>query len=130
MKCWIQLDFHKLTQLSREANNRLTLINTKEALENNVDTSNLLNIALEDVLFAFVKVKEEEMVLADQLKDILQKTRESLGGNFDPKDPMFVSLKEELERLFKKKNLNEVTKEEMERNIKELEAYLQMLQKN
>lgn len=116
-----QLDFHKLTQLSREANNRLTLINTKEALENNVDTSNLLNIALEDVLFAFVKVKEEEMVLADQLKDILQKTRESLGGNFDPKDPMFVSLKEELERLFKKKNLNEVTKEEMERNIKELE---------
>jgi type I restriction enzyme R subunit len=116
-----QLDFHKLTQLSREANNRLTLINTKEALENNVDSSNLLNIALEDVLFAFVKVKEEEMVLADQLKDILQKTRESLGGNFDPKDPMFVSLKEELERLFKKKNLNEVTKEEMERNIKELE---------
>ena len=116
-----QLDFHKLTQLSREANNRLTLINTKEALENNVDTSNLLNIALEDVLFAFVKVKEEEMVLADQLKDILQKTRESLGGNFDPKDPMFVSLKDELERLFKKKNLNEVTKEEMERNIKELE---------
>ena len=116
-----QLDFHKLTQLSREANNRLTLINTKEALENNVDTSNLLNIALEDVLFAFVKVKEEELVLADQLKDILQKTRESLGGNFDPKDPMFVSLKEELERLFKKKNLNEVTKEEMERNIKELE---------
>jgi type I restriction enzyme R subunit len=117
-----QLDFHKLTQLSREANNRLTLINTKEAFENNVDTSNLLNIALEDVIFAFVKVKEEEMVLADQLKDILQKTRESLGGNFDPKDPIFVSLKEELERLFKKKNLNEVTKEEMEANIRELET--------
>ncbi|WP_395625723.1 type I restriction endonuclease subunit R [Daejeonella sp.] len=116
-----KLDFHKLTQLAREANNRLTLINTKEALENNVDTSNLLNIALEDVIFAFVKVKEEEMILADQLKNILQKTRESLGGNFDPKDPIFISLKEELERLFKKKNLNEVTKDEMEQNIKELE---------
>jgi len=119
-----QLDFHKLTQLSREANNRLTLINAKEALENNVDTSNILNIALEDVLFAFVKVNEGEMVLADQLKDILHKTRESLGGNFDQNDPMFVSLKEELERLFKKKNLNEVTKEEMGRNIKELEVIL------
>ncbi len=116
-----KLDFNKLTQLAREANNRLALINTKEALENNVDTTNLLNIALEDVLFAFVKVKEEEMVLADQLKNILQKTRESLGGNFDPKDPVFISLKEELERLFKKKNLNEVTKEEMEANIRELE---------
>jgi len=73
------------------------------------------------VLFAFVKVREEEMVLADQLKTTLQKTREMLGGNFDQKDPLFISLKEELERLFKKKNLNEVTKEEMEANINALE---------
>ncbi len=112
-----RLDFHVLTVLSREANNRLALINTKEALENNVDSTNLLNIALEDVIFAFTKVKEEEMVLADHLKDILQKTREGLGGNFDPQDPEFISLKEELERLFKKKNLSEVTKEQMESNI-------------
>lgn len=35
---------------------------------------------------------------------------------------MFISLKEELERLFKKKNLDEVTKEEMEGNIKALEV--------
>lgn len=116
-----QLDFHKLTILSRDANNRLALINAKEALESNIDTSNLLNIALEDVIFAFVKVKEEEMVLAGQLKNILQKTREMLGGNFDQKAPEFISLKEELERLFKKKNLNEVTKEEMESNIAALE---------
>jgi type I restriction enzyme R subunit len=115
------LDFHKLTVLSRDANNRLAMINAKEALENNVDTTNLLNIALEDVIFAFVKVKEEELVLADQLKNILQKTREMLGGNFDQKAPEFISLKEELERLFKKKNLNEVTKEEMESNIATLE---------
>jgi type I restriction enzyme R subunit len=116
-----QLDFHKLTVLSRDANNRLAMINAKEALENNVDTTNLLNIALEDFIFAFVKVKEEEMVLADQLKNILQKTRETLGGNFDQKSLEFISLKEELERLFKKKNLNEVTKEEMEHNIAALE---------
>lgn len=116
-----QLDFHKLTVLSRDANNRLALINAKEALESNIDTSNLLNIALEDVIFAFVKVKAEEMVLADQLKNILQKTREMLGGNFDQKAPEFISLKEELERLFKKKNLNEVTKEQMESNIAALE---------
>ncbi len=115
-----KLDFKKLTILSREANNRLALINAREALESNVDTTNLLNIALEDVMFAFTKVSEAEMILADQLKDILQKTREGLGGNFDQKDPVFISLKCELERLFKKKKLNEVTKEEMEKNIEEL----------
>jgi len=35
----------------------------------------------------------------------------------DPGDPEFISLKEELERLFKKKNLSEVSKEQMESNI-------------
>lgn len=117
-----KLDFQKLTMLSREANNRLALINTKEALEHSVDTTNLLNVALEDVVFAFTKVKEEELVLADALKNTLQKTREQLGGNFDPSDPEFVSLKKELERLFKKKNLNEVSKEQMESNIAALNA--------
>jgi hypothetical protein len=34
----------------------------------------------------------------------ISKTRLALGGNFDQKDPYFISLKEELERLFKKKN--------------------------
>ena len=115
------LDFRKLSILSRDANNRLSLINTKEALENNVDATNLLNIALEDVIFAFAKVSESEMILADQLKNILQKTREMLGGNFDPGDPLFISLREELERLFKKKNLTEVSKEEMESNVKALD---------
>lgn len=116
-----KLDFRKLTILSRDANNRLALINTKEALENSVDTTNILNIALEDVIFAFTKIKEAEMILADQLKDVLQKTREGLAGNFDQKDPVFISLKEELERLFKKKNLSEVTKAEMKANIVDLE---------
>ncbi len=115
-----RLDFKKLTTLSREADNRLAMINLKEALENKVDTQNLINIALEDVIFAFTKVKEGELILADELKNTIQKTREGLGGNFDPQDPKFISLKEELERLFKKKNLTEVSKEQMESNIKAL----------
>lgn len=117
-----KLDFQKLTVLSRVANDRLQMINTKEALENNVDTTNLLNVALEDVIFSFTKVKEEEMVLADKLRNTLQRTREMLQGNFDQKDPEFVSLKEELERLFKKKNLSEIDAEEMKRNIGALDS--------
>ena len=115
-----KLDFKQLAILSREANNRLALINLKENLENNVDGTNLLNTALEDVIFAFTKVGEGEMLLADELKDTLQKTREKLGGNFDPQDPKFISLKEELERLFSKKNLSEVSQQEMENNIEAL----------
>lgn len=117
-----KLDFYKLTFLSREANNRLAMINKRELLESEVDTTSLLNIALEDVIFAFAKVKEEEMILADKYKSILQKTREMLARNFDQYSPEFITLKEELERLFKKKNLNELTKEFMEAQIKDWEA--------
>lgn len=117
-----KLDFQKLTVLSREANNHLALINQKMALETGADTNNLLNVALEDILFKFTKISEEEMILADQLKDTLRRTREKLGGNFDPGDPVFVSLKEELERLFKKKNLSEISQEEMIENIEALEV--------
>ena len=53
------------------------MINLKEALVNKVDTQNLLNVALEDVIFAF-KIKEEELLLADDLKSTLQRTREGL----------------------------------------------------
>lgn len=117
-----KLDFQKLTMLAREANNRLSNINLKETLEKGDETRNLLNVALEDILFSFTKVSEEEMVLADEYKELLRKTREALGGNFDPADPEFVTLKEELERLFKKKNLNEITKEDMQENMKTLDS--------
>lgn len=112
-----KLDFRKLNALSIEANNHLALLNQREALENADDNANLLNIALEDVLFSFRKVSESEMIIADELRETLRRTREGLAGNFDPRDPEFVTLKEELERLFKKKNLAEITQEEMEGNI-------------
>ena len=48
-----KLDFNKLSDLSKQANDRLAMINTKEALENGVDTTGILNEALEDVYFAF-----------------------------------------------------------------------------
>jgi len=112
-----QLDFQKLNQLYRETCNHLDLLNLKENIENSADTSNLLNVALEEVLFMFTKVGEEELVLADKLKNTLRRTREALADNFDQQDPKFITLKEELERLFKKKKLNEVTQDEMNANI-------------
>jgi type I restriction enzyme R subunit len=112
-----KLDFRMLARLTTEADNHLALLNQREALENAHDNSNLLNIALEDVLFTFRKVSEAEMVIADELKDTLRRTREGLAGNFDPRDPAFITLREELERLFRKKNLSEITQEEMVSNI-------------
>lgn len=117
-----QLDFKKLNQLYRETSNHLELLNLKETIEAASDTSNLLNVALEDVIFKFAKIKEEELVLADKLKNTLRQTREAMASNFDQQDPKFLSLREELERLFKKKKLSEVSQEEMTANIGSLNA--------
>ena len=117
-----QLDFQKLNQLYRETSNHLDLLNLKETIESETDNSNLLNIALEDVIFKFAKIKEEELVLADKLKNTLRQTREALAENFDHNDPKFITLREELERLFKKKKLNEVSQDEMNANIGALNA--------
>jgi type I restriction enzyme R subunit len=116
-----KVDFKKLNQLYNEASRHLDLLNLKVNIENNVDTTNLLNVALENVLFMFRKISEEEMVIADKLKDMLRKTREALGGNFDQNDPQFVNLYDELKRLFDKKNLDEITQDDMRNNIASLQ---------
>lgn len=111
------LDFYKLNQLLKVAQSRLDMLNLVEDINSDSDTSNILNLALEDIFFQFEKISEEEMILADRLKDQLRKTREELQRNFDQASPEFVSLREELERIFKNKNLDEVSQEDMRENI-------------
>ena len=117
----VHLDFDKLNLLYRETAARLDTLNLAEKLQQG-DTAHLLNEALEDVYFQFVKIGEAELKLADDLKDIMRKVREGLAGNFDQEDPEYISLREELERIFKKKNLAEVGQEEMQANIATLQT--------
>ncbi len=116
-----KVDFKKLNELYNETSRHLDMLNLKESLQNNVDSTNLLNVALENIMFMFRKISEDEMIIADQLKDMLRKTREALGGNFDQNDPEFVSLYEELKRLFDKKNLDEISQDDMKNNIGSLQ---------
>src|SRR5438270_6057218 len=116
-----KLDFSKIPLLYNEAARHLDLLNLKASLQTSADTTNILNVALENVLFMFRKVSEEEMIIADQLKDTLRKTRETLASNFDQQDPQFVLLYDELKRLFEQKNLDEITQDEMKQNIAALE---------
>lgn len=116
-----KIDFKKFNDLYKETVNRLELLNLKETINNQEDASNLLNVALENILFNFKKVSEEELVIAGELKEMLRKTREAMNCNIDKDDQAFISLYEELRRLFKQKNLDEVSQEEMRENIASLE---------
>lgn len=115
------LDFQKLRLLHNEARNALAALQLKRQIENAQDTSGLLNQALEDVIFRFEKVGEGELKLADELKDTLRRTRETLAATQDPHDPTWIALKQELERLFKAKKLSEVGQAEMQANMAALD---------
>ena len=110
-----------LHAMYNEVNNRINLVNLKENLQNSEDVSGLLNMALDQVEFHFRKVSESEMVIADKFQDILEKTRRELERSLDPKDTEYISLLDELKRIFKKKNIEELTADEMKSNIDELE---------
>lgn len=110
-----------LHALSTEVNNRIAIVNFKQNMRDGEDVSGLLNLALDQIEFHFRKVSESELVIADQFQDILEKTRQELERNLDTKDPEYISLLEELKRIFKTKNIEELTADEMKQNIQELE---------
>jgi type I restriction enzyme, R subunit len=115
-----RFSFEMVNKLFNEVSNRLNIINLKSNLENAEDSSHLLNIALEEMQFTFTKISEHEMVIADKFRMELERTRKELENNFDKKDPSFVSLLEELKRLFKKKSIEELDSKEMKEAVSDL----------
>lgn len=115
-----KFNFNILQKLYNEVLNRLNIINLKHALENSEDNTGLLNLAMEEMKFTFRKVGESELKIADEFMSQLGKTRGEMERNFDKKDPEFIKLMDELKRVFKKKNIEELTSEELSTAIEQL----------
>ncbi len=114
--------FDIVNRLLSEVSNRISIMNLKDNVDNETDNTQILNIALESLDFNFRKISEHEMKIADEFRDQLERTRKELNNNFDHKDPEFISLFEELKRIFKKKSIEELTSDEMETVNKELSS--------
>ena len=118
-----KLDFHQFKILQSEAEHRIALINQKEALSSGEDITGLLNEALEDSIFMFRKTGETQLDLAaNTFKDTLHRTREMMGQTPDKKDPEWISLKDEIERLLRDKNWEEASAEDINEDTKILEG--------
>ena len=106
-----------------EVNNRISIINLKNSIDSSEDMSQILNMALDQIDFQFRKIKEEELIIADAFRDTLEKTRREIVDRcLDPKDPEYISLLDELKRVFKKKNIGELTADEMKQMMGNLNA--------
>lgn len=106
-----------------EVTNRISIINLKNSIDSSEDMSQILNMALDQIDFQFRKIKEEELIIADAFRDTLEKTRREIVDRcLDPKDPEYISLLDELKRVFKKKNIEELTADEMKQMMGDLNA--------
>lgn len=112
-----KLDYYRINQLYNLVNERLAYLNMLDTLENNVEATNIVNLALEDIEFVFEKTESSELIIADRYRDQMVKTRTAMQECFDKKDPAYVSLYEELERIFKQKKLSELSSHELSDNI-------------
>ncbi|MGX2973038.1 type I restriction enzyme subunit R domain-containing protein [Helicobacter sp. T3_23-1059] len=115
-------DFATYSKLLNEVERKIATLNFKEALDSKTDISKWLNLAMEDILFSFVKVDEVELQIADSYKSALARTREALQSNFDKADPQFLALKDALLALFAKKDLSQITQKDIEANTKALDS--------
>lgn len=85
---------------------KINLMNATEALDNHEDARRLLNLAIEDVVFDFKKVGEEELRLAaDEGEELTRKIRYGLIDNFDHDDPAWTTLYNEFRRLLEKEQI-------------------------
>lgn len=116
-----KLDIKLISRLLSEVNNRISILNLTDNMNNSENITGLLNLALDKIDFNFRKISESELVIADKFRENLEKTRKELERNFDKKDAEFISLYEELKRIFSKKNIEEMTSEEMKESIISLE---------
>ncbi|MCH5280924.1 MAG: type I restriction endonuclease subunit R [Lachnospiraceae bacterium] len=123
-------DIAKSIQLLNEINNRISIINFKNNMQDAEDMSGILNMALDQIDFQFRKISEEELVIADIFRNALEKTRRELVERcLDPKDPEYISLLDELKRIFKKKNIEELMADEMKKMTEELDVLCKKAEK-
>lgn len=101
-----KLDFKLLAKLLRMVTDRLRLLNLKEAM-NDVNSQELLNTAIESVVFSFTKTGEEELrLLSEDLHNIAGKVRQELDKNINKKDPEWVNLYNAFIELLHKHNID------------------------
>lgn len=100
-----KLDFRRLAKLLIMVSDRSKLLNLKEAM-NDINSKELLNTAIEDVVFSFTKTGEEELkLLSEDLHSTASKVRHELDKNFNKKDPEWISLYEAFVKLLNKHNI-------------------------
>lgn len=117
-----RFDLAKARELLHEVDNRIKLINYKKAMRLQDMSTGAVNVLLDQIEFSFKNVGESELAVADEFSDRLRKTYAAFAANRDPHDPEYVSLLDELKRKLAKRDIEDMTTDDMVASIEELKS--------
>jgi type I restriction enzyme R subunit len=113
------LPIDRISKMINEVDRRINIMNLTDI--ENVENSNILNIAFQDIQFNFKKISEEELTVADSYKKKLDEARNEFLINIDKDDYRYIRLYSKFKDLFSGKNLEDTTAEQMKENINDLD---------
>ena len=121
-----KIDINHVSTLLNVISRRLLNLSLMEKPDE-FSSRTLLNLAMSDTTFSFVKIAEEELRLAaNDLYELRKRVAGGINGRPDEKDPEWVNLYEEFRRILKKHMIYEQEGLTME-NIKETQTEYQNL---
>jgi len=126
--------------LITEVNHRIERVNMLEGNDHKDDVSGIINLALSEIDFSFIKgVPEELAIVINDLKEKFERVQREFEGNFDQKEEKYIILADEFRSFFRKKgfvpaNVKEAKEkvhymDEVMAKIKEINARNNMLKK-
>ena len=105
------INIDTLIQLSKMVDKRAQALRFKEVDSNEQTAMNILNEYMELTEFNFLKLGEKELVLADTQREAVVKVKKEFERNFDIKDPKYIQAYEELKRILRNSNIEEISED-------------------
>jgi len=99
-----KFEIAKLPTMISEIQHHIDNINLREAVEGNDSTRRLINEAMQDIVFNFRKLSEEEMKILSggaELQDKWRRSIQAFTQNIDQDDPELITLREAFMLRFK-----------------------------
>lgn len=124
-----QIDITKINDELNEVDRRIKMINAQDALSStgDIDSRKLLDLALEDVVFNFQKIGQEELDLSEPIskaKTLVRDIRQNMAVNIDQQDPKFTTLRQEFGKLMQSANIdqNQTSLDNLDRMTMQLQS--------
>lgn len=124
------LEIYKLSEMISEIQHHIDNINQKQAFSEDDSMKQLVNEAMQDIVFNFSKIGEEEMKLISGGTELHEKWRRTVQGftkNIDPDDPEYITLREAFIKRFREHGFTPNNVAEFYEHSKALDEILRKL---